>query len=118
MTNVRLDSLLGVMAYNGDVQKYIGPQYMLSVRTKDSASADTHCTLNSITSICKSFILTSLFFKVNSLCFGMKVYINYLCTRAFLYVCYSFLLISNKFCDLSLLHWPLAQYVFFIRPCT
>ncbi len=28
-----------------------------------------------------------------------------LCTRAFLYVRYSFLLISYKFCDLSLLHW-------------
>jgi hypothetical protein len=30
----------------------------------------------------------------------------YLCTREFLYVRYSFLLSSNKFCDLSLLHWP------------
>ncbi len=28
-----------------------------------------------------------------------------LCTGAFLYVHYSFLLISNKLCDLSLLHW-------------
>ncbi len=28
-----------------------------------------------------------------------------LCTEAFLYLCYSFLLIFNKFCDLSLLHW-------------
>ncbi len=29
----------------------------------------------------------------------------------YLYVCYSFLLISNKFCDLSLLHWALeANY--------
>jgi hypothetical protein len=27
---------------------------------------------------------------------------------AFLYVCYSFLLIFSKFCDLSLLHWPLG----------
>ena len=30
--------------------------------------------------------------------------IGSLCTGAFLYVPYSFLLISNKFCDLSLLH--------------
>jgi hypothetical protein len=28
-----------------------------------------------------------------------------LCTGAVLYVCDSFLLISNKFCDLSLLQW-------------
>jgi hypothetical protein len=34
-----------------------------------------------------------------------------LCTGAFLYACYSFLLISNKFCDLSLLHWPLFRAV-------
>jgi hypothetical protein len=30
---------------------------------------------------------------------------NVLCTGAFLYVYYSFLLKSNKFCDLSLLRW-------------
>jgi hypothetical protein len=35
----------------------------------------------------------------------------FLCTGAFLYVRYSFLLIYNKFCDLSLLHWPLFQGV-------
>ncbi len=29
-----------------------------------------------------------------------------LCTEAFLFVRYSFLLIFNKFCDLSLLQWP------------
>jgi hypothetical protein len=32
---------------------------------------------------------------------------NFLCTGMFLYVLYSFLLISNKFCDFSFLHWPL-----------
>jgi hypothetical protein len=32
---------------------------------------------------------------------------HFLCTGAFLYVPYSFLLISNKFCGLSLLHWQL-----------
>jgi hypothetical protein len=31
---------------------------------------------------------------------------SYLCTEVFLYVCYSFLLISNRFCDISLLLWP------------
>jgi hypothetical protein len=31
------------------------------------------------------------------------------CTGTFLYICYSFLLISNKFCDLSLLHWPRGE---------
>ncbi len=36
---------------------------------------------------------------------------GFLCTGAFIYVCCRFLLISNKFCDLSLLHWTLeARY--------
>ncbi len=30
----------------------------------------------------------------------------FLCTGAFLYVPYSFLLNTNKLCDLSLQHWP------------
>jgi hypothetical protein len=34
-----------------------------------------------------------------------------LCTGAFLYVRYSFLLISNKFYDSSLLHWVLFRAV-------
>ncbi len=34
---------------------------------------------------------------------------KFLCTGAFLYVLYSFMLISNKFCDLSLLHFPLFR---------
>jgi hypothetical protein len=34
-----------------------------------------------------------------------------LCTGVFLYVRYCFLLISNKFCDLILLHWPLLRAV-------
>jgi hypothetical protein len=33
----------------------------------------------------------------------------FLCTRAFLYLRYSFLLISNEFCHLSLLHCPLLE---------
>ncbi len=37
--------------------------------------------------------------------------INLSFTGAFLYVYYSFLLISNKFCDSSLLHWPLFSAV-------
>ncbi len=36
---------------------------------------------------------------------------NILCTEAFLYVRYSFLWIYNRFCDLSLLHWPLYRAV-------
>jgi hypothetical protein len=32
---------------------------------------------------------------------------NILCTSMFLYIRYSFLFISNKFCDVSLLHWAL-----------
>jgi hypothetical protein len=31
------------------------------------------------------------------------------CSGEFFYVCHSFLLISNKFCDLGLLHWPLFR---------
>ncbi len=38
---------------------------------------------------------------------GNRVFWTILCTGAFLYVRYSFLLISNRFCDLSLLHWPM-----------
>jgi hypothetical protein len=34
-----------------------------------------------------------------------------LCTGAFLYVRFSFLLISNKFCDLNLMHLPLYKVV-------
>jgi hypothetical protein len=34
-----------------------------------------------------------------------------LCTGAFLYVRYIFLLISNKFCDFGLLHWPMFMGV-------
>ena len=36
---------------------------------------------------------------------------QFLCTGAFLYVPFIFLLISNKFCDLCLLHWPLFRDV-------
>ncbi len=40
---------------------------------------------------------------------GEHVFLTILWTGAFLYLryVYSFLLISNKFCDFSLLHWPL-----------
>ena len=36
---------------------------------------------------------------------------SFLCTGAFLNVPYSFLLISNKFCEISLLHWPMFRDV-------
>ncbi len=36
----------------------------------------------------------------------------FMCNGAFLYARYSFLLIPNKFCDLSLLHWPLYRAVY------
>jgi hypothetical protein len=35
----------------------------------------------------------------------------FICTEAFIYVRYSFLLISNKFCVLSVLHWVLFRDV-------
>jgi hypothetical protein len=38
-------------------------------------------------------------------------YHSELYVELFLYVRYSFLLISNKFCDLSLMHWPLLRAV-------
>jgi hypothetical protein len=40
------------------------------------------------------------------------MFLNSSMYRGFLYVRYSFLLISNKFCDLSLLHWPLPRMAF------
>jgi hypothetical protein len=42
---------------------------------------------------------------MDTVAFTTSVQIYILCTGGFLYVRYSFLLISNKFCELSSLHW-------------
>jgi hypothetical protein len=63
---------------------------ILKVHSKEMPNGHEYCTY---------------FYFLNMLCVGQRIVTVVLCTTgAFLYVRYSFLLIFNKLCDLSLLH--------------